>query len=164
QRFRLVGPSLVLPARRRHRRHPRDQIRDVVNRRIGRNGNHIGYFDMFSATAAQISTLNAASSTSSPLCRSMARRVPPSRLALNRPEGSSSAAPLANVSLILSLYVSPVQMRPPCDHVGTPPGLEGFLQLTSSTTAGSASLISLRIRPSASPRQSGIAASRSSIS
>jgi hypothetical protein len=53
----------------------------------------------FSATAAFTSALNARASTFSPSWMSIARRVPPSRLALNRWEGSGRAAPRANVSL-----------------------------------------------------------------
>ena len=55
--------------------------------------------DAFSATAARTSAFNAASSIVSPSRMSMARRALPSRLALNRLEGPSSAAPLAKVSL-----------------------------------------------------------------
>src|SRR5437899_12788833 len=84
----------------------------------------------------------------------MARLVLPSRLELKRSDGSASAAPLAKVIFTTSLYVSPVQMIPSCDHTGTPAGLEGFLHFTSSTTSGSASLISFRIRTISSPRQS----------
>lgn len=36
----------------------------------------------------------------------------------------------------------PVQMIPVCDHVGTPRGLVGLRHFTSSTTSGTASLIS----------------------
>jgi hypothetical protein len=50
---------------------------------------------LFSAAAARISVLRAPPSTSSPSWRSIARLVLPSRLELNRPEGSSSEAPLA---------------------------------------------------------------------
>src|SRR5688572_10826803 len=85
---------------------------------------------------------------------SMARRVLPWRLALKRPDGSESAAPLAKVIFTTSLYVSPVQIIPSCDHTGTPPGFEGFRHFTSSTTSGSACLMSVRIRASVSPRQS----------
>src|SRR5262245_55629554 len=44
-------------------------------------------------------------------------------------------------------------MIPACDHVGVP-GLVGFTHLSSSTTSGSATLISARILVSISPRQS----------
>src|SRR6187399_2255827 len=75
----------------------------------------------------------------------MARLALPSRLALKRPEGSSSEAPLAKVIFTTALYVSPVQMIPACDHTGTP------LHFHSSTTSGSACLMSVRTRASASP-------------
>jgi hypothetical protein len=48
----------------------------------------------------------------------MARRMFPSRLELKRPEGSSNAAPLANVILTAFLYVSPVQTMPAWEKVG----------------------------------------------
>src|SRR6185312_10368198 len=54
-------------------------------------------FSTFSFTAARTSALNAFSSTASPSRMSMARRRLPSRLALNRPAGSGSAAPWAKV-------------------------------------------------------------------
>src|SRR3954454_4746380 len=50
-------------------------------------------------------------------------------------------------------------MIPSCDHVGTP-GFVAFTHLISSTTSGSADLISSRTRRSVSPRQSSISASR----
>src|SRR6476646_11786990 len=103
---------------------------------------------VFSATAARMSAFSAPSSISSPSRRSMARLVLPSRLALKRPEGSSSAAPLAKVVFTALLYVSPVQMIPACDHTGTLPHFH------SSTTSGSASLMIARTRASVSPRQS----------
>src|SRR5438067_10360394 len=78
----------------------------------------------------------------------MARLVLPSRLELNRPEGSSNEAPLAKVIFTTFLYVSPVQIIPACDHTGTP------LHFHSSTTSGSACLMRTRIRASVSPRQS----------
>src|SRR5262249_21663856 len=59
--------------------------------------------DVFRATAARMSALNALSSIASSSWKSMARRVLPSRLELKRPEGSGSEAPLAKVSLTLSL-------------------------------------------------------------
>ena len=59
--------------------------------------------DALAATAARISSTNASSSSSSPSRRSRARRVPASRLALKMPVGSSMEAPLAKVSLTLSL-------------------------------------------------------------
>src|SRR5262245_1993632 len=78
----------------------------------------------------------------------MARLVLPLRLELKRPAGSSNEAPLANVIFTTFLYVSPVQIIPACDHTGTP------LHFHSSTTSGSACLMSIRIRASVSPRQS----------
>src|SRR6478736_8248995 len=78
----------------------------------------------------------------------MARLVLPSRLELKRPKGSSNAAPLAKVIFTTALYVSPVQMMPACSHTGTP------LHFHSSTTSGSACLMSIRTRASVSPRQS----------
>jgi hypothetical protein len=51
----------------------------------------------FSATAAFTSALNASASIASPSRKSIARRTLPSRLELNRPLGSSSAAPFAKV-------------------------------------------------------------------
>src|SRR5262245_58725781 len=83
----------------------------------------------------------------------MARLVFPSRLELKRPEGSGSEAPLAKVIFTLSLYTSPVQIKPSCDHTGTP-GEVGFTHLHSSTTSGSARLIKVRIRESVRPLQS----------
>src|ERR1041385_8472520 len=88
----------------------------------------------------------------------MARRVFPSRLELNRREGSFSAAPLAKVIFTTLLYVSPVQINPSCDHTGTP------RHFHSSTTSGSASLVNARIRPSILPRQSPSSLIRASIS
>jgi hypothetical protein len=55
--------------------------------------------DAFSVTAERIRAFNASSSTFSPSWKSMARLVLPSRLELKRPDGSSSAAPLAKVNL-----------------------------------------------------------------
>ena len=54
--------------------------------------------DSFRLTAARMSVVKAFSSISSSSWKSMARRVLPSRLELNRPEGSSSEAPLKKVS------------------------------------------------------------------
>src|SRR5882757_4950523 len=79
---------------------------------------------------------------------SMARRTFPSRLELNRPEGSSNAAPLANVILTTFLYVSPVQTMPPWDQVGVP------IHFHSSTISGSASCMISRTFASVFPRQS----------
>src|SRR5216117_1967371 len=84
----------------------------------------------------------------------MARLVLPSRLELKRPEGSSNEAPLAKVIFTTFLYVSPVQIIPECDHIGTPPGFVGLTHFNSSTASGSACLMRLRTRASISPRQS----------
>src|SRR5436305_5238978 len=100
------------------------------------------------ATAWRTTALNAVASTSSPSWMSIARRTFPSRLELNSPAGSGSDAPLANVSFTMLLYDSPVQMMPLCDHTGVP------IHFHSSTTSGSACLMSLRIRASVCPRQS----------
>jgi hypothetical protein len=50
----------------------------------------------------------------------MARLTFPSRLELNRREGSFNAAPLANVILTTFLYVSPVPTMPPWEKTGVP--------------------------------------------
>src|SRR4030095_16462565 len=68
--------------------------------------------EAFWATAAFTSALNARASTFSPSWMSIARRVLPSRLELNRRVGSGMLAPRANVSLTTLLYVSPVQTIP----------------------------------------------------
>src|SRR5258706_14964506 len=96
------------------------------------------------ATAWRTSALKADASTSSPSWMSIARRVFPSRLELKSLAGSFNEAPLANVSFTTDLYGSPVQMIPSCDHVGVP-GLVALTHFTSSTTSGSACLMSLRI-------------------
>ncbi len=64
---------------------------------------------------------------------------------------------LANVSFTTSLYVSPVQIIPACDQTGTP------RHFHSSTTSGSACLMSVRTRASAR-RQSPNSSIRASIS
>src|SRR5438876_5590602 len=74
--------------------------------------------DLFSATAARMSALNAFSSILSPSRKSMARLVLPSRLELKRLVGSPNEAPLAKVNFTTFLYVSPVQMIPASDHTG----------------------------------------------
>jgi hypothetical protein len=56
-----------------------------------------------------------------------------------------------------------VQMRPSCDQTGVP-GLVGLTHFHSSTTSGSAALISLRILPRVAPRQSPSSAIRSEMS
>src|SRR4051794_5471472 len=79
---------------------------------------------------------------------SIARLAFPSRLELNSLAGSCNEAPLRKVSFTTDLYDSPVQMMPSCDQTGVP------IHFHSSTTSGSASLMSLRIWPSVFPRQS----------
>src|SRR5258706_6761190 len=111
--------------------------------------------DAFSVTAARIRAFSASPSIFSPSWKSMARLVLPSRLELKRPDGSASEAPLAKVIFTTFLYVSPVQIIPACDHTGTPDiEFDGFLHFNSSTTSGSACLMSIRIRASVLPRQS----------
>src|SRR5437899_6363381 len=109
--------------------------------------------ELLRATAWRTSALKADSSNSSPSWMSIARRVFPSRLELKRRAGSFRDAPLAKVNFTMDLYVSPVQMIPSCDHVGVP-GFVGFTHFNSSTTSGSASLMSSRILLRVSPRQS----------
>src|SRR5204863_4621433 len=104
--------------------------------------------ELLSATAWRTSALKADSLISSPSWRSIARRTFPSRLELKRRAGSFNDAPFANVSFTTLLYDSPVQMMPSCDQTGVP------IHFHSSTTSGSASLMSLRILPRVSPRQS----------
>src|SRR5262249_3184057 len=97
---------------------------------------------------ARMRSFKAASSTLSPSWMSMARQAFPSRLELNRPEGSFNAAPLGNVILTTFLYVSPVQTRPPWDQTGVP------LHFHSSTISGSAWCMISRTYASVLPRQS----------
>src|SRR5213078_3309370 len=106
-----------------------------------------------SATAARMRSFKAASLTLSPSWMSMARLTFPSRLELNRPEGSFNAAPLANVILTTFLYVSPVQTMPPWEKTGVP-GDVGLTHFTSSTISGSASWMTARTFASVFPRQS----------
>ena len=61
------------------------------------------FFAALSVAAARSSALNAAASGIAPSWMSIARRVLPSRLALNSPFGSASAAPLAKVSFTACL-------------------------------------------------------------
>src|SRR5262249_33488157 len=109
-------------------------------------GRHAPYVDVLSSTAARISALNASASTCSPSWMSIARLTFPSRLELKSRAGSSNDAPLAKVNFTFAAYVSPVQMMPPCDHVGVP-GFVAFAHFHSSTTSGSAALMSSRILP-----------------
>ncbi len=83
----------------------------------------------------------------------MARLTFPSRLELNRPEGSCNAAPLANVILTTFLYVSPVQTMPPWDQTGVP-GDFGLTHFHSSRISGSAWCMISRTFASVFPRQS----------
>src|SRR5271157_4382472 len=101
-----------------------------------------------SATAARMRSFKAASLTLSSSWMSMVRLTFPSRLELNRPEGSFNAAPLANVILTTVLYVSPVQTMPPWDQTGVP------LHFHSSTISGFASCTIWRTCASVFPRQS----------
>src|SRR5829696_5333038 len=89
---------------------PSHQNSDPAVRRIGNSTVPSGSYRKTSCTV--MSALNASPSTSSPSRRSIARLVLPSRLELNRPEGSLSEAPLAKVSFTMLLYVSPVQISP----------------------------------------------------
>ena len=100
-----------------------------------------------------MSALNAPASTSSPSWMSIARLVFPSRLELKSLAGSFNEAPLKKVNFTVDLYDSPVQMIPSCDHTGVP-GEVALTHFHSSTTSGSASLMSLRILLKVSPRQS----------
>src|SRR5437016_4756630 len=103
-------------------------------------------------------SFEAASSTLSPSWMSRARLAFPSRLELNRPEGSFNAAPLGNVILTTFLYVSPVQTMPPWDQMGVP------IHFHSSTISGSASCMISRTLASIFPRQSPSSLIFSSIS
>src|ERR1700730_10766612 len=105
-----------------------------------------------------MSVLQASSSISSPSWISIARLTLPSRLALNRPEGSLSEAPLANVSLTTLLYVSPLQISPSWAHTGTP------LHFHSSPISGSASWSRARTSASVLPLQSSSSSILASIS
>src|SRR5450432_6495 len=84
---------------------------------------------------------------------SMARLTFPSRLELNRPEGSFNAAPLANVILTTFLCVSPVHTMPPWEKTGVP-GDVGLTHFHSSTISGSAWWMISRTFASIFPRQS----------
>src|SRR5438034_3496846 len=79
---------------------------------------------------------------------SMARLTFPSRLELNRPKGSFSAAPFANVIWTTFLYVSPVHTTPPWEKTGVP------IHFHSSTISGSAWCMIARTFASVFPRQS----------
>src|SRR5579863_7098812 len=98
-------------------------------------------------------SFRAASSILSPSWMSMARLTFPSRLELNRPEGSCNAAPLANVILTAFLYDSPVQTMPPWEKTGVP-GDVALTHFRSSTISGSAWWMRWRTFASIFPRQS----------
>src|SRR5688572_19598010 len=84
---------------------------------------------------------------------SIALRVLPSKLELNRPDGSGTPAPRANVSFTALLYVSPVQTIPLCDQTGTPAiAFDAFFHFRSSVISASASMISARMRARVSSR------------
>src|SRR6516164_2757898 len=83
----------------------------------------------------------------------MARRTLPSRLELNKCEGSFNEAPLANVSLTTLLYVSPVQAMPPWEKTGVPADF-ALAHFHSSTISGSAWWMMPRTFASVVPRQS----------
>src|SRR3984893_2420040 len=104
--------------------------------------------ELLRATAWRTSALKADSSTSSPSWMSIARRTFPSRLELKRRAGSLRDAPLAKVSFTTLQEDPPVQIMPSCDQTGVP------IHFHSSTTSGSAFLMSLRILLRVSPRQS----------
>src|SRR5581483_2232822 len=106
-----------------------------------------------SATAARIRSFKADSLILSPSWISMARLTFPSRLELNRPEGSFNTAPLAKVILTTLLYVSPVHTMPPREKTGTP-GDVGLTHFHSSTISGSAACMISRTLASVFPRQS----------
>src|SRR3954451_11363079 len=93
---------------------------------------------------------------------SIARRAFPSRLELKSLAGSFNEAPFMKVSFTIDLYDSPEQMMPSCDQTGVP-GMVCFAHFHSSTTSGSACLMSSRIMPRVCPRQSPSSAIRSSI-
>src|SRR5438874_11722987 len=95
----------------------------------------------------------AASSSLSPWWMSMARRAWPSRLELNRPEGSCNRAPLGKVILTTFLYASPVQTMPPWEKTGVP-GDVGLTHFHSSTISGSACWMIWLTLASVLPRQS----------
>src|SRR5215218_10454364 len=84
---------------------------------------------------------------------SIALRVLPSKLELNRRDGSGRLAPRAKVSFTAFVYVSPVQTIPSCDQTGTPfIAFDGFFHLRSSVISASASRISARMRSRVSSR------------
>src|SRR5713101_5007724 len=76
---------------------------------------------------------------------SIALRVLPARLELNRRDGSGIVAPRAKVSFTTFLYVSPTQTIPWWDHTGLP-------HFHSSVIPEPAFRISVRTRAKVSPR------------
>src|SRR5215467_2355959 len=94
-----------------------------------------------------------ASSILSPSWMSMARLTFPSRLELNRREGSFNAAPLANVILTTFLYVSSVQTMPPREKTGVP-GDVALTHFHSSMISGSAAWMIPRTLVNVPARQS----------
>src|SRR5438128_3882 len=77
---------------------------------------------------------------------SIALRVLPSKLELERRDGSGILAPRANVSFTTFVYVSPVQTIPWCDQTGVP------IHFHSSVISRSAFRINARMRAKVSPR------------
>ena len=107
--------------------------------------------DLFNATAARNQRHQCLFIDRVALMEIDGPRVLPSRLGLNRPEGSSNNAPLAKVIFTTFLYVSPVQIMPACDHTGTP-RIEFDFHLLDYFGVG---LLDERSEPSeVSPRQS----------
>src|SRR5437762_13116951 len=89
----------------------------------------------------------AAASTVAPSAKSMERESFASRPALKSLCGSSREAPLKKLSLTWSLKAPAEQTLPPLVQTAVP-------HFQSSLSAGSASPIRVRRRPSSSPRQS----------
>jgi MFS transporter, MHS family, proline/betaine transporter len=74
-------------------------VGDRTAERVAARGIGTARYAWFARTAARISAFSAGAFTFAPSRKSIARRTLPSRLALKRPFGSSSEAPLGNVSL-----------------------------------------------------------------
>ena len=98
------------------------------------------------AIALRTRSWSAATSTSAPSAKSIARRTLPSRLELKRPLGSGKDAPWAKVSFTAFLYASPVQMMPLDSKTG-------LFHFHVSMTDGSAPRIAARALAKVSPRQ-----------
>src|SRR5215510_2609680 len=158
----LPGTLFLLAAQPRMRSLPWVQSRASplpgCSRPAGRPCRRPRAEDLFKATAARMTAFRAFSFSLSPSWKSMARLTLPSRLELKTPEGSFREAPLTKVIFTTFLYVSPVQISPSCDQTGVP------LHFHSSTTSGSAALISARSRASISPLQSSSSAILASMS